>query len=356
MHVYVELERSWPNITADIRRTVESCVVCASHQLAQQKEPLMSHPAPDRPWEKVGLDIFTFANTDYLITVCYLTGWFEVDRLPSKAITNIIYCLRQHFARHGLPLEVASDNSPFASAEFRRFAERFEFRHVTSSPRYAPSNGKAESAVKIAKRLMIKANETNTDPFLALLEWRNTPSEQLGLSPAQMMLGRRTRLPTVGKLLDTQTSNAASKNLQQAKARQAFCYNRGAKERPPLSKGDTVRVKYDDRPEWRKAEVVGVLPHRSYEVRFEDGTVRRRTSKHVRFSPEPPIALDDGIYDSHLQPSANLPPTRVPTDSARQQSCGAAAQRPPAQLPPLLSSSITTRYGRVIKRPARFSD
>jgi hypothetical protein len=227
----------WPNITADIRRTVESCVVCASHQQAQQKEPLMSHPAPDRPWEKVGLDIFTIANTDYLITVCYLTGWFEVDRLPSKAITNIIYCLRQHFARHGLPLEVVSDNSPFASAEFRRFAERFEFRHVTSSPRYAPSNGKAESAVKIAKRLMIKANETNTDPFLALLEWRNTPSEQLGLSPAQMMLGRRTRtrLPTVGKLLDTQTSNAASKNLQQGKGPASVLLQ-------PRCEGETVIV------------------------------------------------------------------------------------------------------------------
>ncbi len=149
----------------------------------------MSHPAPHRPWEKVGVDIFTFDDFDYLITVDYLSGWFELDRLGAKSVTNIVHCLRQHFARHGLPLEVISDNSPFASAEFRRFAKLYEFRHTTSSPRYSQSTGRVENAVKTAKRLMIKAKETNSDPFLALLEWRNTPSEQLGPSPAQLLVG-----------------------------------------------------------------------------------------------------------------------------------------------------------------------
>jgi hypothetical protein len=149
-----------------------------------QKEPLMSYPPPARPREVLGVDIFTIADTDYLITVDYLTGWFEIDRLGSKSISNIVYCLRQHFARHGLPLEVVTDISPFASAEFHRFAKRFEFRHTTSSPRYPQSNGRVENAVKTDKRLMIKAQETNTDPFLALLEWINTPSESFGQSPS----------------------------------------------------------------------------------------------------------------------------------------------------------------------------
>ena len=34
------------------------------------------------PVEKIGVDIFTFHNEDYLITVCDLSGFFEVDRLP----------------------------------------------------------------------------------------------------------------------------------------------------------------------------------------------------------------------------------------------------------------------------------
>ena len=216
----------------------------------------MTHPAPSRPWEKVGSDIFTFHGQDYLITVDYLSGYFEVDRLPSKKINDVIYALRQQFARHGIPLEVVSDNSPFGAAEFKLFAERWEFKHTTSSPRYPASNGRAENAVKTAKRLMLKASESHGDPLMALLDWRNTPSEQLGPSPAKLMFGRRTRtrLPEADVLLSTPSAAAAKSALTAAKERQASYYNRGAKERPSLPVGQTVRIKHDDN-DWRKAEV-----------------------------------------------------------------------------------------------------
>src|SRR5258706_6685624 len=109
--------------------------------MSVQKEPLMSHTALSRPWEKVGVDIFTFSNLDYLLTVDYLSGFFEVDRLPLKRVCNIVYCLKAHFARHGLPIELFSDNSPFNSAEFRLFAQKYDFKHSTSSPHYSQSNG-----------------------------------------------------------------------------------------------------------------------------------------------------------------------------------------------------------------------
>ena len=48
--------------------------------------------------------IYTIADMDYMITIDNLTGWFDVDRLQTKASVNIIYCLKQYFARHGLPL------------------------------------------------------------------------------------------------------------------------------------------------------------------------------------------------------------------------------------------------------------
>jgi hypothetical protein len=291
------------------------------------------------------VDIFTFEDRDYLVTVDYLSGFFEVDRLPSKKVRDIVHCLRQHMARHGLPTHLHSDNQPFNSWEFAEFSRRYEFEHITSSPRYPQSNGRVENAVKTAKRIMTKAREAGSDAFLALLEWRNTPSEQLGPSPAQLMFGRRTRtrLPTANTLLDTSTSHAASTALTAAKVRQAAYYNRGAKERPPFDVGQTVRVKFDERPEWRKAEIADVMPHRSYMVRFEDGTTRRRTSKHVRFSAESPIIIDDD--DGNQPPSSsdtsghstNQPNVRASTD----QRSGAAAA---AQLPPTHSTDTTNCY------------
>jgi len=74
----------FPGIPTAIKELVSKCQVCAQYQNEIQKEPLMTHPAPSRSWEKVGSDIFTFHAQDYLITVNYLSGYFEVDRLPSK--------------------------------------------------------------------------------------------------------------------------------------------------------------------------------------------------------------------------------------------------------------------------------
>ena len=89
-------------MTADIKKVVNNCVVCSEHDSATVKEPLMSHEAPTRPWEKVGVDIATIRQQDYLITVDYLSGYIEVDRLPSKRIADVIYCLKLQFARPSL--------------------------------------------------------------------------------------------------------------------------------------------------------------------------------------------------------------------------------------------------------------
>ncbi len=40
---------------------------------------------------------------------------------------------------------------------------------------------------------MTKARSPKSDPFLILLEFQNTPTEGLNRSPAQLLLGRRTK-------------------------------------------------------------------------------------------------------------------------------------------------------------------
>ena len=260
----------WPNMTKQIRERIERCQSCQEYQMSQCKEPLMSHAIPTRPWEKVGIDIFTFREYNYLLTVDYLSNYFEVDRLPTKRVCDIVYVLKQQFARHGIPDIVFSDNSPFLSREFKIFAANYEFRHETSSPRYPQSNGKVENAIKTAKRLMTKSIESKADPFLALLDYRNTPTEGSTSSPAQVLFGRRTRslLPVVQKLLEPPSAVEAREKQRAAKIKQAGYYNRHAKERPAMETGDTVRFQRHEGSEWQKGEIVKVLPHRSYEVCF----------------------------------------------------------------------------------------
>ena len=88
------------------------------------------------------------------------------------------------------------------------FAKKWGFQHITSSPWYPQSNGKVENAVKTIKWLFSKCHETGQSELLALLDWRNTPTEGLGSSPAQRFFGRRCRiqLPMTETLLNPPTT------------------------------------------------------------------------------------------------------------------------------------------------------
>ena len=60
-----------------------------------------------------------------------------------------------------------------------------------------------QSAVKVTKNLLKKALRDSRDPWVALLEYRNTPVETIGSSPAQRLMSRRTKtlMPTASTLL-----------------------------------------------------------------------------------------------------------------------------------------------------------
>ena len=54
------------------------------------------------------------------------------------------------------------------------------------------ANSKAESAFKIMKSLLVKTHKEGGDPHEAMLEQRNTPHQDTGCSPAEIMFNRRT--------------------------------------------------------------------------------------------------------------------------------------------------------------------
>lgn len=70
-------------------------------------------------------------------------------------------------------LKLSDCGTQFAS-EFRKFALEYDFKHITSSPKYSQSNGAAEAAVKVAKSIIKKCKD---DVNLGLLAYRTTPLE-----------------------------------------------------------------------------------------------------------------------------------------------------------------------------------
>ena len=151
----------------------------------------MPQSVPDRPWAKVGADLFELQGQHYLLLVHYYSNFFELARLDSNTrATCVIDAMRSQFACHGSPEMLVSDKGPqFSCREFRAFTQLWDIEHVTSSPRYPQSNGRTERVIGTGENLMKKALEDGSDVQLTLQSFRNAVRE--GYSYCSVVDGER---------------------------------------------------------------------------------------------------------------------------------------------------------------------
>ena len=101
---------------------------------------------PDRPWQKLGSDIFEHKGKPYLVVVDYYSKFIETSLMRDKTAGTIVTHMKPIFARHGIPEELVSDNMPYNSKEFKHFASDWGFKLTTASPTYPQANGLSEKA------------------------------------------------------------------------------------------------------------------------------------------------------------------------------------------------------------------
>ena len=202
-----------------------------------------------------------------------------------------------------MPYELSSDGGPeFKSDMTARFLKDWDVSHRMSSAYYARSNGRAEVAVKAAKRLL-RSNITpsgslDSDKFLrAMLQFRNTPDPDCCLSPAQIIFGRPLRDSfTFVNRLEKFSNKAVRKTwreawqakedaLQVRFAKNSERLNEHTRELPPLKVGDRCLIQNQagNQPKrWDRSGIVTeVLPFDSYKVKI-DGSWRV-TQRNRRF-------------------------------------------------------------------------
>ena len=342
----------WPAMNAEIKDYIQRCETCRTYEHKQQKEPIVAHSVPLRPWAKIGTDLMTFQNRNYLVTVDYYSNFWEVDYLDDTRSETVIHKLRSQFARYGIPDECVSDNGPqFSSDEFKSFSRKWDFKHTTSSPLYPQSNGMVERAVQTVKNLMRKATYSRSDPYMAILDFRNTPSQGFNSSPAQRLMNRRTKtlLPTRTTLLQPDSLNQQNigTEIDNAKQRQAKYYNRETKELGELKNGDIVRIQPNPgKNEWRKGTVKEKVNIRSYDIDIGPRTIRRNR-RHLRKSHEEPTKDEHNLeidLDEHATTSSK--PT-TPEHSDNKNSTNSTTNT---------EMKTITRSGRVVQTPKYLSD
>ena len=179
----------WPGVSSAIEQFVQSCPTC-QRLTPLHREPLLITPLPSHPWERIAADLFELKGSTYLLVTDYYSRFVEVQRLTTTTSSSIVRYLKTIFARFGIPATMVTDNGPqFDSQETKEFAQTYDFHHITSSPYYPQANGLAERMVKTVKKLL----EDTADPHMALLSYRATPLPWCGLSPAELLMGRKIR-------------------------------------------------------------------------------------------------------------------------------------------------------------------
>jgi transposase InsO family protein len=102
--------------------------------------------------------------------VDYFSRYLEIAYLNSLTSDTVIGKFRNILARWGIPEELVTDNGgQFVSESSRQFSRQYGFKHTTTNPHYPQANGEAESAVKIAKRIL------QDNVFIAHMAYRSEP-------------------------------------------------------------------------------------------------------------------------------------------------------------------------------------
>ena len=335
----------WPGMSTQIEELISKCATCVTESKKNPKEPLMETETADRPHAIVSADLMDFQGHTYLVTVDHFSSWPEIAKLDNLSSEHTILRLKSQFSRYGIPDKFYSDNGPqFASDSFRKFAKDYGFVHITSSPHYAQSNGRAERTVQTIKNILKKAS----DPYKAMLAYRNTPLHKIGLSPSQLFLGRRlkTDLPTSAELLKSKSlsTQEVEERLKTKKFQDKINYDKHAGSTlRDLYPGEQTVIRHNDR--WTPATVVDKhQTPRSYVMQTQTGRKLRRNRRDIR-----PTA-------------AKFPQDATPDDTPadpQQQASGNQSADPPPDPPdnqPIIPAPpvMKTRSGRIVRPPKRF--
>ena len=351
----------WPLMSKHITEYVQSCAICNKHKDSNSKQPLHPHDVPQRPWQNLSLDLFTWKNQEFMVLVDAYSRYFEFDLIPNTRSVTIIRKLKVHFSRFGICEKLKTDGAAyFTSEQFQRFLSDWNIKHETSSPTHASSNGLSEVYVKIAKRILQKSKDDNRDPYLPLLEYRNTPLK-CGYSPAQLLMGRRLRsiLPSTNKQLMPKTvdPNKARKKMTEQQNKTKQHYDKTARKLPPLKVGEPVHIQRDKF--WEPAKVVSQHNEHSFKVRTPEGATYRRNRKFLNKTPQLTFSQDTPTTQIRTAPLNDPPNSTVATPSKVQDSRANVTSPQVPQLEPnnlavkspakIRDSPTITRSGRQVK-------
>lgn len=353
----------WPGLRKRIEEKCLSCDQCREFNKEETREPLVSSPIPNYPFQMVGTDLFTVDGNDFLLIVDYLSKFPVVKSLQQTTVASqVISCLGEVFSDFGCPEVVISDNGPqFRCNEFSKFCKEWKIEHRTSSPLHPSGNGQVERWVGTVKNMIKKCSSEGKDWRKALLLIRNTPIDQELLSPSQLLQGRllRDSVPVISSkyLVKGYNMECVRVQLGERQSKQKYYHDRkSGLEKPDLIIGQDCHFK-TAKGAWVPGRVQEVDSTRSYIIETPSGNNFRRNRVHIRPSLAPAVTpVRDRPMTTEPDAGKELVPevARDPDGAAEcEQNVPTATTCSDGQVQVPTS---TTRSGRQVRLPAKYAE
>ena len=232
-----------------------------------------------------------------------------IEAIPTSGSTSrvVIEELRFLFSQFGLPECIVSDNGTcFTSAEFKQFLKRQGIKHIVSAPYHPSTNGLAERVVQVVKRGLRKETHGSMRSRLAtvLFAYRLTPQSTTGLSPSELLLGRRPR-----SHLDLLKPNTADR-VERKQAKQVQQHNTHSRDRSFDSRDQVYVRNYQPGSRWLPGVIQDKTGPVSYRVRMLDDRIRRCHLDQIRRrTVEEPLVLEEVSTQGEALPQeSSMPP------------------------------------------------
>ena len=139
----------WPNMDKDAENVCRRCHSCQVVSQPVAAPPVQPTTLPNGPWQHLAVDLLgpLPSGNSLLVLVDYYSRYFEVDVIRSTSTDVVVDKLGAHFARHGFPISLRSDNGPqFVAAVFQDFLTEHGVEHRRTTPYWPRANGEVERA------------------------------------------------------------------------------------------------------------------------------------------------------------------------------------------------------------------
>ena len=178
-HTYclIKWQYYWKEMNKDIHKYIANCALCCREKAKIQNYPLQMMEIPDRPFNKIAIDLVTECETStsgnkHILTIIdLLTGWPEALPILGKFADTIVSTFINSYLPVHMCLRYILSNSgtEFKNNLMDQVLKQLGIEWIFSAPYHPQSNGKQEVFHKYLKPTLKKLCEkdpSNGDQYL----------------------------------------------------------------------------------------------------------------------------------------------------------------------------------------------